>query len=457
MAAVPVTTISGVEAALGEWAVEEFALELCGELIRPDDTDYDGSRKIWNGMIDKRPAMIARCTGTADVVESVNFARENGLLLSIRGGGLMVDLSPMKGIWVDSASCTARAQPDVTLGELDHETQLHGLAAVLGFISTIGIAGLTLGGGFGSLSRKHGWTTDNLLSVEIVTADGRLLRASKDENADLFWAVRGGGGNFGVVTSFEYELHPVGPQILGGLILHPLEKVEEVFAFYKDFAARDPRRIDHVHDVPPGARRSLHTPRVAREARGGHRRLPHGLPGAGQAGPRAAQRVREPHSGRHQAKDLLPAAGDAGRHYYWKSEYLPGIEEEMVPTIVEHVGRITSPHSAVFLFQLGGVIGRYDEDATATGNRDVGFVLNIAAAWDPEPSETHVDWSRGLWQKLRRYSTGGAYVNFMTGDEGGERLEAAYHGTSYGRLVEVKTKYDPDNLFRVNQNIKPAS
>jgi FAD/FMN-containing dehydrogenase len=308
--------------------------------------------------------------GAADVIEAVHFARTNGLLLSVRGGGhniaghavceggLMIDLSPMKGIWVDPTSRTARAQPGVTLGELDRETQVHGLATVLGFISTTGIAGLTLGGGFGYLSRKHGWTTDNLLSVEIVTADGRLVRASADENEDLFWAVRGGGGNFGIVTSFEYELHPVGPRILAGLILYPLEDVDEVFPFYRSFATQAPEELTTfmVFRLAPPA------PLVPEEW--------HGKPviGIGACYTGEVEQAREDLASLKgfgnpiadvilekrycEQQSMLDATQPPGRHYYWKSEYLPGIEEEIAPTIAEHVRGISSPHSAVFLFHL---------------------------------------------------------------------------------------------------------
>jgi FAD/FMN-containing dehydrogenase len=408
------------------------------------------------------------------VIEAVRFAHENGLLLSVRGGGhniaghavceggLMIDLSPMKGIWVDSASRTARAEGGVTLGELDRETQVHGLAAVLGFISTTGIAGLTLGGGFGYLSRKHGWTTDNLLSVEIVTADGRLLRASADENEGLFWAVRGGGGNFGIVTSFEYRLHPVSPRVLAGLILHPLEDVEEVVAFYRSFAVQAPEELTTfmVFRLAPPA------PFVPKEW--------HGKPevgiGACHAGPvEQAKKDLAPlkefgapfadvivEKSYCEQQSMLDATQPPGRHYYWKSEYLPGIEEGMIPTIVEHVHRITSSHSAVFLFHLGGAIARHREEETATGNRDVEFVLNVMASWEAGPAGAHVGWARSLWEELRRYSTGGVYVNFLTEEEGAERLKAAYRSTNYARLGRLKAVYDPDNLFRHNQNIKPV-
>jgi FAD/FMN-containing dehydrogenase len=474
MTAVQATTAAGGAAVLDEETIQGFKEGLGGELLRPGDDGYDGARRIWNGMIDRRPALIARCTGTADVIEAVRFARENGLLLSVRGGGhniaghavcdggLMIDLSLMKGIWVDPASRTARAQPGVTLGELDRETQVHGLAAVLGFISTTGIAGLTIGGGFGYLSRKRGWTTDNLLSVEMITSDGQLLRASADENGDLFWAVRGGGGNFGVVTSFEYRLHPVGPRVLAGLILHPLEDVDEVFSFYRSYAAQAPEELTtfmFFRLAPPA-------PFVPKEW--------HGKPviGIGACHTGSVKRAREDLAPLKefgnpiadaivektycQQQSMLDATQPPGRHYYWKSEYLPRIEEEMVGTIVEHVRHITSPHSAVFLFHLGGAIGRHREDETATGNRDVEFVLNVMASWEPGAAEAHVGWARALWQRLRQYSTGGVYVNFLTEEEGAERLKAAYRGTSYARLARLKAIYDPDNLFRVNQNIRPA-
>jgi FAD/FMN-containing dehydrogenase len=316
MEALRATTIGG-EAVLDVETIRTLEASLRGELLRPGDGSYDEVRRIWNGMIDWRPALIARCTGTADVIEAVRFARTNRLLLSVRSGGhniaghavceggLMIDLSLMKGIWVDPASRTARAQPGVTLGELDRETQVHGQAAVLGFISTTGVAGLTLGGGFGYLSRKHGWTTDNLLSVEIITADGRLVRASADENEDLFWAVRGGGGTFGIVTSFEYELHPVGPRILAGIILYPLEDVEEVFPFYRSFAAQAPEELTTfmVFRLAPLA------PFVPKEWHGkpviGIGACHVGLRGAGQKGSRPAQAIRRPFCRRHRREDLL--------------------------------------------------------------------------------------------------------------------------------------------------------
>ncbi len=473
MEALQATTIGG-EAVLDEETIRTLEASLGGELLRPGDGGYDEVRRIWNGMIDRRPALIARCTGTADVIEAVRLARTNGLLLSVRSGGhniaghavceggLMIDLSPMKGIWVDPASRTARAQPGVTLGELDRETQVHGLAAVLGFISTTGIAGLTLGGGFGYLSRKHGWTTDNLLSVEIVTADGRLFRTSADENEDLFWAVRGGGGNFGVVTSFEHELHPVGPRVLVGLILYPLEYVDEVFPFYQSFAARAPEELTtfmFFRLAPPA-------PFVPEEWRGkpvvGIGACHTGdveqarvdlAPLKGFGDPIADVIVEKIYC---EQQKMLDATQPSGRHYYWKSEYLPGIENGIAPTIAEHVRGITSPHSAVFLFHLGGAIGRRAEGETATGNRDVEFVLNVMASWEPGPAEAHAEWARALWRELRRYSTGGVYVNFLTEEEGAERLKAAYRGTNYARLARLKAVYDPANLFRHNQNIKPA-
>lgn len=470
-----VTTTAGGETVLEEATVEEFKSSLRGELLRPGDEGYDEARAIWNGMIDKRPALIARCTGVADVIDAVNFARTNNLLVSVRGaghnvagkavseGGLMIDLSLMKGIHVNPKARTARAQPGVTLGDLDRETQAFGLAAPAGIVSTTGIAGLTLGGGIGWLSRKHGLTSDNLLSVDIVTADGRFLTASEDENADLFWGVRGGGGNFGIVTSFEYRLHPVGPIVVAGLVLHPMEKATEFLRFIREYAAKAPDELT----VIPLLRLAPPAPFLPVEA--------HGAPvvGAGvlyagplEEGQRAVQPLKEFGSPLADLigpkpfmalQSMFDSGAAPGNQYYLKSEYLFALSDDAIDAIVAHAARITSPLSLAAFFHLGGAVSRVGEDDTAFSHRDAAFALNIQASWlDPEESDEHIRWTRDFWTAMQPFSTGGVYVNFLSEDEGEDRVRAAYGATNYERLVALKNKYDPTNLFRLNQNIKPT-
>lgn len=470
-----VTTTTGGETVLEEAAVEEFKSSLRGELLRPGDEGYDEARAIWNGMIDKRPALIARCTGVADVIDAVNFARTNNLLVSVRGGGhnvagkavsdggLMIDLSLMKGIHVDPKARTARAQPGVTWGDLDRDTQAFGLAAPGGIVSTTGIAGLTLGGGIGWLSRKHGLTSDNLLSVDIVTADGRFLTASEDENADLFWAVRGGGGNFGIVTSFEYRLHPVGPIVVAGLILHPMEKAREFLRFYREYAATAPDELTAI----PLLRLAPAAPFLPEDV--------HGAPVVGVAvlyagpiedGQRVVQPLKEfgsplvdligpkPYMA-HQT--MFDAAAPHGNQYYLKSEYLRSLSDDAIDVIATYGASILSPLSLAAFFHLGGAVSRVAEDDTAFSHRDAAFALNIQASWlDPEESDQHIRWTRDFWTAMQPFSTGGVYVNFLSEDEGEDRVRAAYGAANYERLVALKNKYDPTNLFRLNQNIKPT-
>ncbi len=475
MSDIRATTTTGGETVLREAAVEEFKSKLRGELLRPGDDGYDEARAIWNGMIDKRPALIARCTGVANVIDAVNFARTNNLLVSVRGGGhnvaghavcdggLMIDLSLMKGVHVDPKARTARAQPGVTLGDLDRDTQAFGLAAPAGIVSTTGIAGLTLGGGMGWLSRKHGLTCDNLLSVDIVTADGRFLTASDDENADLFWGVRGGGGNFGIVTSFEYRLHPVGPIVVAGLLLHPLEKATEFLRFYREYAATAPDELAAI----PLLRLAPPAPFLPEDV--------HGAPVVGvavlYAGPiEDGQRVVQPlkEFGSPLADLISPkpftayqtmfdAGAAPGNHYYLKSEYLAGLSDDAIDTIVAHGASITSPLSLAAFFHLGGAVSRVGRDETAFSHRDAAFALNIQASWlDPRESDKHIRWTRDFWTAMQPFSAGGVYVNFLSEDEGEDRVRAAYGAANYERLVALKNKYDPTNFFRLNQNIKPT-
>ena len=455
--------------------VQGLRAGLRGPVLVAGDPGYDETRAIWNAMIDKRPALIARCIGVSDVLACVRFAREHSLTLSMRGGGhniaglalaergLMLDLSLMRGVWVDTTARVARAQGGCLLGDVDRETQLHGLAAALGFVSATGVAGLTLGGGFGYLSRRFGWTSDGVRSMELVTASGRQLRASEKENADLFWGLRGGGGNFGVVTGIEYELHPVGPEIVGGPVAWRAESAPEVLEAFRRTAADAPPELTLVavmRKAPPAPwlDKSVHGQLIVMllacysgKPEEGEKLL---APLKSLGRPVGDVLQRRPYV---TLQSLLDATQPKGRRYYWKSEYLPGIEPELLAKQLEHAGRISSPHSAVIVFQLGGEIAKRPADHSAVGNRDAAAVLNIAASWEkPEDDAAQVEWARSSWRDMKRFSTGGTYVNFLTEEETGERVAAAY-GKNLARLGEIKARWDPDNVFRMNKNIPPAA
>jgi FAD/FMN-containing dehydrogenase len=426
-------------------------------------------------MIDRHPALVARCLGVADVVTCVDFAREHGIALSIKGGGhniaglavcdggLTLDTSLMRGVWVDPARRTARAQAGCLLGDVDRETQVHGLAAVLGFVSNTGIAGLTLGGGFGYLTRRFGWTSDNVLSMEVVTADGRVVRASESENADLFWGLRGGGGNCGVVTGFEYRLHPVGPEIVAGVIAWRGEDAPRVLEMFRAVAEQAPPELACVallRPAPPAPwlPKDIHgRPIVAIVA------CHTGAPEQGEKLVASIKSFGSPVGDILQRRSyvaqqsLLDATQPKGRRYYWKSEYLSGLKPAMIEKAAEHWQRIGSPHSAIVLFPIGGTLHRLPNDHSPAGNRDATWVLNVTGAWErPEDDAANVEWARAAWRDLRPYSTGGTYVNFLTEEEAGDRIRAAY-GENYARLAKVKAKWDPTNLFRANKNVAPAA
>jgi FAD/FMN-containing dehydrogenase len=425
-------------------------------------------------MIDRRPAAVVRAVGAADVRHAVRFAGERGLVLSIRGGGhniagnavcdggLMIDLSPMKSVRIDPAARTARVEPGVTLGELDREAQAFGLATPLGINSTTGVAGLTLGGGFGWLSRSHGLTIDNLLAVDVVTADGDLLHASDVEHPDLFWALRGGGGNFGVVTSFEFRLHPVGPELLCGLIIHPLSRGREVLSRYRDALARAPDELscwvvmrkapplpflpEEVHGQEVVVLALCHAGSIdeGRKAIAPLQRL--GEPFAEAIGP-------TPYAAWQTSFDPLLAPGARN---YWKSHDLRSLDDAAIAVLLEYAGRLPSPECEVFIGQLGGAINRVPPEATAYPHRDVEFVVNVHARWRSASDDARcIRWARELFDAMAPHATGGVYVNFMPEDEG-QRVQGAYGG-NYPRLTQIKAKYDPGNVFRMNQNIRPAS
>jgi FAD/FMN-containing dehydrogenase len=467
------TTTPGVGIALEQKALDDLKTRLRGDLLLPGQPGYDEARSIWNAMIDRRPAVIARCRGVADVVIGLRFAREHGLPLSIKGGGhniaglavadgaLMLDMSLMRGVWVDPAARTARAQAGCLLGDVDRETQLHGLAAVLGFVSQTGIAGLTLGGGLGYLTRRYGWTCDTVLSMDMVTADGRIVRASEQDNSDLFWGLRGGGGNFGVVTNFEYRLYPEGPDVVGGLIAWRGEDAPEVLDMYRSLARQAPPELTcaailRIAPPAPWLPKEIHgKPIVALVVcyAGPIAEAESTLAPIKAFGAKVGDIVqRRPYVSQ---QSILDATQPKGRRYYWKSEYLHSIEPEILERAIEHARRIVSPHSSIVLFPLDGALNRLPADHSPVGNRDAAFVLNITGSWDKaEDDRANIDWARAAWQDMRRFSTGGTYVNFQTADEGEERIRAAY-GKNYDRLIEVKARWDPENLFHMNKNIAP--
>jgi len=453
---------------------DELARVFRGELLLPESPGYDEARRIWNGAIDRRPACIARCSGVADVVEAVRFAGRRDLLVAVRSGGhgvaghavcdggVVIDLSRLKGIRVDPAARTVRADAGVLWGELDRETQLHGLATVGGIVTHTGIAGLTLGGGIGWLARTYGATVDNLLSADLVTAEGELVTASEEHNADLFWGIRGGGGNFGIATSLEYRLHPVGPTVLAGPIFHPLERAGEVLRFYREFAAAAPDELTTIFELsvaPPA-------PFLPVEVHG----APIVMVGACYAGrPQDGLEVVQPlkEFGNPivdlleprpylELQSMLDPGVPHGWHRYWKSVELPALTDEAIDTLVEHASAQTSPRSYCIVFQLGGALSRVAEADTAYGQRDAAYNVNVNAVWTAEEAdgERHVAWTRDFFDALQPHARPRVYVNFL-GDEGPERVRAAYGAENYERLLELKRTYDPTNLFRLNQNIEP--
>ncbi|MDS0296449.1 FAD-binding oxidoreductase [Halogeometricum luteum] len=454
-------------------AVREFAESFHGTVIRPADEAYEEARKIWNGMIDRRPALIARCSGTADVVAAVGFAREHGLPLAVRGGGhnvagsavcddgLVVDLSEMTGVFVDPAARRARAQGGATIGDVDRETQLFGLAAPLGVVSATGIAGLTLNGGVGHLRRKYGLSLDNLVSAEVVTADGRVRTASEEENPDLFWAIRGGGGNFGVVTSFEYRLHEVGPEVFGLFVWHRGDSEEALRAFrgYAEGASRNASVLPFYAVVPeleefPEA--SWGDPAVAFLG------CYDGPVAEAEAEFRALREFADPvvdFSGPMAYTDLqsmLDADYPDGLRYYWKAVYVTELTDEVLGLVRRRGAGSPSPLSTVDIWHLGGAIGDVAPDATAFRHREPAFMITFEANWeDPATDDENVAWARdGITELGDLPVSKGAYGNFPGLGEDPARL---LFGENYDRVVEVKATYDPENLFRLNQNVAPSA
>ncbi|HLV97539.1 MAG TPA: FAD-binding oxidoreductase [Ktedonobacterales bacterium] len=447
--------------ALGEATIQDFRASLRGQLILPGDAAYDDARKVWNGMIDRRPALIVRCAGVADVSKAIRFARDQQLLVAVRGGshnvtgagtcdgGLVIDLSPMKVVQVDSERHTARVEPGTTWKEFDQEAQQYGLATTGGLISSTGVAGFTLGGGIGWLVRKHGLACDNLLSAEVVTADGQLVKTSTDEHPDLYWGLRGGGGNFGVVTAFEFALHPVST-VVGGVVAYPLARAREVLHFYRRFLATAPDELTTImiFATTPEGQQIIG---IAACYAGPVEQGEAVLRPLKEFGPSVMDMMGPlPYTALQQAND--PTA-PAGLHNYWKAAFLHDLSDAAMDTMIEYATKATSPLSMIHLHQLGGAMNRVAADATAFGYRNEGFVVNIIGMWPtPGDNEHHINWARGLFAALQPEAHG-AYVNFL-GDEGQGRVRSAY-GPNYERLVALKRKYDPANLFRLNQNIRP--
>lgn len=462
---------------LDEATIAEFKARLRGEVITPESSNYDEIRLIWNGMHDKRPALIARCTGVADVIDAVNFAHENYLLVAVRGGGhnvagsascdggIMIDLSLMTGVHVDPKAKTARVQGGATWGDVDRETQIWGLATAGGAVSTTGVGGLTLGGGLGWLRRKYGLTIDNLLSVEIVTADGQVHSASKTENADLFWAIRGGGGNFGIVTSFEFSLHPLGPMVMLCAPWYPVENAKELLIAWRKFMESAPDELSSnaifwtVPSVPGFP-----------EAAQGKRALILVAVYSGPAdeGARVIQPLRELGTPLLDLSGPLPwtavqAAFDPffpkGLHqYYFKSRYLKNLDDDTIDALLPRAITPPAPAVLISLWHYGGAMQRVDSTETAFMGREAPLLLSVDATWDdPAITDDVLAYVRTYLAEMEPYSPGGLYVNFAGLGEEGENLVKAAYGSHYERLVMLKNKYDPSNLFRLNQNIKPSA
>ena len=446
-----------------------------GAVLQAGDEGFETARQIWNGDIQRQPAVIARCTGTADVLAAVRFARERELPIAIRGGGhavaghamcdggLVIDLSAMSGVRVDPLAGTVRAQGGCLWRHVDHESQTFGLAVTGGIVTHTGIGGLTLGGGIGHLMRRFGLTIDNLVSCDLTTADGECLVASADEHPDLFWGLRGGGGNFGIVTSFKYRLHPLGPTVLAGLLAWPMAEARDVLRFFRDFVADAPDEVGIMANLRlaptlPVFPVDLHgRPVVAlivcyagpiHEGEAVLRRLREfKAPALDSIGPK-------PYVA-HQA--IFDPAYPHGRHYYWKARKLPPLTDAAIDVIVDQAAAITSPYSAIPLFTLGGAVARVDDDATAFTGRSAAHDINFVASWlpdDPDP-ERHKAWARTSWEAMRPFGHG-VYVNFMS-DEPAPQVRIAYGDGKYARLAALKSKYDPSNVFRFNQNIAPAN
>ena len=443
--------------------IAAFGRQLAGTLVRQDGEGYDAARAVWNGMVDRRPLLIAYCATAADVVQAVAFARTTGILTAVRSGGhnvagsslcdggLVIDLSRMNRVSVDPGKRMARAEGGALLADLDAATQAHGLATTTGVNSDTGLIGLTLGGGIGRLGRKHGLSCDNMLSAEIVMPDGRVVTASSDENADLFWGLRGGGGNFGIVTAITYRLHPVGPTVLAGSLIYEWKRARDALRLYASFSTTAPDELcmdAALLTLPDGGHGFAISTFYAGPLNDGERALRplrEALPAAGQIGPISYAQLQK--------------AGDAsfprGHRFYWKAQFLRQLADGAIDMLIDRFPTVPSPRSFFVFQQVGGAISRVSPSATAYVNRDAAYDCFPVSIWtDPAADEANIAWAREMYAAMRPFATGGVYVNNL-GDEGEDRVKAAY-GENYDRLAVLKRKYDPDNLLRLNQNIRPA-
>ncbi|NDZ16537.1 FAD-linked oxidase [Variovorax sp. WS11] len=453
--------------------LDAFAAQVSGGVLSAADADYDTARKVWNGTVDRRPALIARCLTDADVQAAARFAAAQRMLLSVRGGGhhiagnavaeggLIIDLSGMRSIRIDAMKRTAHVAAGALLGDLDREARAHGLATPLGINSTTGVAGLTLGGGFGWLTRRHGMSIDNLLSATVVMADGSLRTASADSEPELFWALRGGGGNFGVVTSFEFRLHPVGPELYAGLVVYPFAQARQVLRAWRDFTAGAPDELT----VWTVLRKAPPLPFLPAEVHGTEVVIfPLVYSGGVEEGERAAAPVTQfgdplgvalgptPYAGFQSAFDPLLAPGARN---YWKSNNFSALGDAALDLMIEAAGRLPGPECEIFIAQLGGAMERAAPSATAFVGRDARYIMNVHGRWSDARDDAAVRaWARQVFQDVAPHATGSGYVNFLTEDEAG-RVEASY-GMNYPRLQQLKRRFDPGNLFRMNLNIEPA-
>ncbi len=453
--------------------IAAFRQSLRGTMLVPEDSGYDEARRIWNGMIDRRPALIVRCAGADDVRASIRFARGHGLEIAVRGGGhniaghalcdgsLLIDLSGLREVRVDATARRAFVQPGATLADFDAAVQSHGLATPVGINSTTGIAGLTLGGGFGWLTRQHGMTVDNLVAADVVTADGQMLHASADEHVDLFWALRGGGGNFGVVTQFEFRLHPAGPEIVAGLVVYPLEQGAQVLRKYRAFTDDANETITAwtvIRRAPPlpflpAETHGRHAIVLAAASTGADADPAQLAPLTKMGEPFGSHIDRMPYVQWQQAFDPLLTPGARN---YWKSHNFSALHDAVIDTVLEYGRQLPTADCEIFLAHLAGAPNRVAADATAYVGRDARFVMNVHGRWQSAAEDAAgIAWARQVFQACAPHASAGAYVNFMTGDEG-ERVEQAY-GVVHRRLQQIKHRYDPDNVFHLNANIKPLA
>ena len=470
-------TVTGQETTFAQNRIDTFAAKLYGTLLQPGDPGYEEARHIWNGMIDKRPAFIVQCVNRDDVVTAVNFARENHLLLSVRGGGhnvaghatndggLVIDLGSMNKVQVNPETRLARAGGGATIADLDQATQAHGLAVPMGVVSKTGIAGLTLGGGIGWLRNKYGLSCDNLIAAEVVTANGRIVNANEEENPDLLWGLRGGGGNFGIVTEFTFRAHPIGPEVMFVFTLYHGSTIREALRYYRDYCATAPDEVSSFAicgDVPPDEAfpQEIHgEPYVLFAAC---------YAGSVEAGERVMQPLREfdepmldvsgPMSYADEVQTILDEDYPDGMRYYWKSLYLDSLDDDVIEGIIDHNEARPGALSTVDIWHMGGAIARVGEDESAFGGRQAPYLLGVEANWeDPANDEANVAWTRETVADMQRFSGGAEYLNFPGFHEGGEETMQATFGDKYKRLAALKQKFDPHNLFRLNQNVKPAS